>query len=148
MIFLELVRWLFSPWQWRAYRYNWDCLKTELSSTCVLRSVICFHLQVLSRQSVRTSGICIKLVVIEVQLHSWNVVILKQVGFIRSNFAYALHGNLHASDQLWGVHSLSNSQISTSKMRYPTLNNKKPSKYLLKLQSLVGMFLFLQFSQA
>lgn len=68
--------------------------------------LLCFHLQVLSRQPVQTSGIWVKLVVIQLQLSSWNRVILVQMGFSRSYFVYALHANLCALDPLWAVCSL------------------------------------------
>lgn len=86
---------------------TWNCLETKLSSVWVLRSATCFHLQVLSRQPVRTSGIWVKLVVMQLQLNSWNTVILTQMGFSRSYFLYALHANLRASDLLRVACSLS-----------------------------------------
>lgn len=86
---------------------SWNCLETKLSPIWVLRSVVCVHLQVLSRQPVRTSGIWVKLVVIQMQLNSWNTVILTQTGFSRSYFVYTLHSNLHASDLLRLACSLS-----------------------------------------
>ena len=86
---------------------TWNCLETKLSSIWVLRSVVCFHLQVLPSQPVRTPEIWVKLVVIQLQLNSWNIVILAQMGFSRSYFVYALHANLRASDLLRVACSLS-----------------------------------------